>query len=53
VMEIKLVDQGDLTVLYPTPDAYLTLITCDEASYEAQSKTYGKRLVVIAASTEG
>jgi sortase A len=53
VVEMKLVDQSDLSVLYPTPDAYLTLITCDEASYDAQSKTYGKRLVVIAASTEG
>lgn len=53
IAEIKLVDQGDLSVLYPTNEDYLTLITCDETSYDAASKTYGKRLVVIAVSTEG
>jgi LPXTG-site transpeptidase (sortase) family protein len=48
VTEMRYVAQDDLTVLYPTTQDQLTLITCDEVSYDPVSKTYAKRLVIIA-----
>ncbi|MCU0496535.1 MAG: sortase [Anaerolineae bacterium] len=48
VIETKLVNQTDLTVLYPTPDDRLTLITCDARSYQAETGEYLFRWAVIA-----
>jgi sortase A len=48
VIEQKLIPADDLTVLYPTNDEQLTLITCDEASFDPTTDTYNERLVVIA-----
>jgi LPXTG-site transpeptidase (sortase) family protein len=48
VTEIRLVEAHDLSILYPADEDRLTLITCDEASYDPDRKTYGKRLVVTA-----
>lgn len=48
VREKRRVKADDLTVLYPTSTAQLTLITCDEASFDRRTGTYSERLVVIA-----
>lgn len=48
VTETKLVDQTDLTVVYPTPENRLTLITCDARSYQSETGEYLFRWVVIA-----
>lgn len=48
VIEIKTVAHDDLSVLYPSERSRLTLITCDEPSYDAATGLYDKRLVVIA-----
>jgi len=46
VTEIRNVHYQDLSVLYPTNEERLTLITCDSASYNGSS--YDRRDVVIA-----
>ncbi len=38
----------DLTVVYPSSDSRLTLITCDIPSFNATTQTYDDRLVVVA-----
>lgn len=48
IVEIKVVAYDDLTVLYPTPQPRLTLITCDEPSYDSATGLYDKRLVIMA-----
>ncbi len=42
---------NDLTVLYPTGGERLTLVTCDANSYDRQSNSYLRRIVVIAERT--
>jgi LPXTG-site transpeptidase (sortase) family protein len=46
VSEIKTVQPDDLSVLYPTPDEQLTLITCSDYSF--LQNLYRERLVVVA-----
>jgi LPXTG-site transpeptidase (sortase) family protein len=48
VAEIRAVPETDLSVVYPTADNRLTLITCDEASFNPRTGLYSERLVVIA-----
>jgi LPXTG-site transpeptidase (sortase) family protein len=48
VREKHLVSADDLTVLYPTSTPQLTLITCDETSFDSDTQTYSERLVIIA-----
>jgi LPXTG-site transpeptidase (sortase) family protein len=48
VSDVRTVRYDDLSVVYPTSHNRLTLITCDIASFEPQTGTYGERLVVIA-----
>lgn len=48
VVDIRTVDYRDLTVVYPSSDSILTLITCDVPSYDASRNWYDERLVVIA-----
>jgi LPXTG-site transpeptidase (sortase) family protein len=48
VSEIANVGINDLTVLYPTSDERLTLITCDAASYDPETQVYHRRHAVIA-----
>jgi len=46
VQELRTVAPDDLSVLYPTPNDILTLITCDE--YDFISGVYRSRFVVVA-----
>lgn len=48
VIEVKSVDYRDLSVVYPTTESRLTLITCSIPSYVAAQGLYNERLVVIA-----
>lgn len=48
VTEVRSVDYRDLTVLYPSTDSRLTLITCSIPSYVAKQNLYFERVVVIA-----
>lgn len=48
VSDIRTVSYTDLTVVYPTSDTRLTLITCDIPSFQPQANFYADRLVVIA-----
>ncbi len=48
VMEQQVVSEWDVSVVYPTGDNRLTLITCDPASYDAATNTYTHRIVVVA-----
>jgi LPXTG-site transpeptidase (sortase) family protein len=48
VIEVKSVDYQDLSVLYPTGENRLTLITCSIPSYVAEQGLYFERLVVVA-----
>jgi LPXTG-site transpeptidase (sortase) family protein len=48
VREVQIVDYRDLTLLYPTPDHRLTLITCSIPSYVAAQNLYYDRVVVVA-----
>jgi LPXTG-site transpeptidase (sortase) family protein len=52
VREIETVDYRDLTLLYPTTDNRLTLITCSIPSYVAAQNLYYERVVVIAYATD-
>lgn len=49
VSQIQNVEPNDLSVLYPTEDNQLTLITCDD--YDFVSNTYQSRIVISAVST--
>lgn len=46
VTEVRTVAPGDISVLYPTSDSRLTLITC--SSYDFLQDAYQERIVVIA-----
>jgi len=46
VTEVRTVSPDDMSVIYPTPDDRLTLITC--ADYDFSQNTYRVRVVVIA-----
>lgn len=48
VTHIHSVDYRDVSVVYPTGDQRLTLITCDIPSYVADQGLYYERLVVVA-----
>jgi LPXTG-site transpeptidase (sortase) family protein len=48
VIDKRVVSPYDLSVVYPTGDDRLTLITCEVSSYDPKSNSYGQRLVVIA-----
>ena len=48
VVDIRVVNYTDLTVVYPTDFSRLTLITCDVPSFSAIDNVYYERLVVIA-----
>lgn len=48
VIEVRSVDYRDLSVLYPTTESRLTLITCSIPSYVAEQNLYFERVVVIA-----
>jgi LPXTG-site transpeptidase (sortase) family protein len=48
VNEIRSVSYDDISVVYPSTDRRLTLITCDIPSYDASTNFYSERLVVIA-----
>jgi LPXTG-site transpeptidase (sortase) family protein len=48
VVEIRTVAHDDLSVLYPSERPRLTLITCDEPSFDPSTGLYDQRLVVVA-----
>lgn len=48
VRERRVVRYDDLSVVYPTPNERLTLITCDLPSYNEATGEYEDRLVIIA-----
>ncbi|MEO8608667.1 MAG: sortase [Chloroflexota bacterium] len=48
VTEIEIVPVDDVSVVMPTDQERLTLITCEIASYDEASQGYTQRLVVIA-----
>lgn len=48
VTQVRSVNFDDLTVLYPTSHAQLTLITCDIPTYDPAAGQYWERLVIIA-----
>lgn len=48
VVEVKSVDYRDLSVIYPSSESRLTLITCSIPSYVAEQGLYFERLVVVA-----
>ncbi|MCB9451611.1 MAG: sortase [Anaerolineaceae bacterium] len=49
VVEVLYVDYTDLSVLYPTVEEQLTLITCDVAGgYNTHRQDYNQRVVVVA-----
>jgi LPXTG-site transpeptidase (sortase) family protein len=48
VSEIANVGMNDLTVLYPTAEERLTIITCDADSYDPDTQVYYRRHAVIA-----
>lgn len=49
VTGVSNVSMYDLTVLYPTGDEQLTLITCDAGSFDPESNLYNRRVIVRAA----
>jgi LPXTG-site transpeptidase (sortase) family protein len=51
VADVRSVPLDDVSVVMPTEDERLTLITCDVNSYDAASQEYAQRLVVIAERT--
>jgi LPXTG-site transpeptidase (sortase) family protein len=48
VIGIQNIPITELSVLYPTSDERLTLLTCDPASYEASTGIYTRRIAVTA-----
>lgn len=48
IIEVKSVNYLDLSVVYPTQENRLTLITCDIPSYDPATNTYDERLVIVA-----
>lgn len=48
VSEVLVVSEYDLSVVYPTNDERVTLITCEVNSFDEATQTYSNRLVVVA-----
>jgi LPXTG-site transpeptidase (sortase) family protein len=48
VSEVRVVNEYDMSVIYPMGDDRLTLITCEASSYDSATQAYGNRVVVIA-----
>lgn len=48
VTEMRVVAIDDISVVMPTDDDRLTLITCEVSSYDPATGLYSKRLVVVA-----
>ncbi len=48
VTDIRTVHYQDLSVIYPTSERQLTLITCDIPSFDGDSQSYIERLIVVA-----
>jgi LPXTG-site transpeptidase (sortase) family protein len=48
VSEVRVVNEYDVSVVYPTGDDRLTLITCEASSLDPASQTYSNRVVVVA-----
>jgi len=48
VSELRIVSEYDISVIYPTEDSRVTLITCETTSFDPDTQTYDNRLVVIA-----
>lgn len=53
VRAVQIVDYRDLTLLYPTIDNRLTLITCSIPSYVAAQNLYYERVIVVAHALAG
>jgi LPXTG-site transpeptidase (sortase) family protein len=53
VFEVRTIDYRDLSVLYPTTNHRLTLMTCSIPSYVAAQNLYYERVVVIADAMDG
>ena len=51
VTGVSNVSMYDLSVIYPTGDEQLTLITCDAGSFDPSSNLYNRRVIVRAART--
>jgi LPXTG-site transpeptidase (sortase) family protein len=52
VTDVYRANQYDIAPLRPTSHEQLTLITCDSASYDANSGGYNNRVVVVALPTQ-
>lgn len=52
VAEVFTVDDSDLSVLYPGESSMLTLITCDDDTYDPEHGHYTDRIVVTAYPTD-
>lgn len=48
VSGVRSVSMNDMSILYPTRSERLTIITCDAASYDANTQIYYRRIVVTA-----
>ena len=48
VSEVRVVNEYDMSVIYPMGDDRLTLITCEASSYDSATQAYSNRVVVIA-----
>lgn len=48
VSEVRVVNEYDVSVVFPTGDDRLTLITCEASSLDPARQTYSNRVVVVA-----
>src|SRR5512145_959113 len=48
ITNVLTVSAEDVSVVYPTSNTQLTLLTCDTNSYNSSSKRYDRRVVVVA-----
>jgi LPXTG-site transpeptidase (sortase) family protein len=48
ITDIRIVPVDDVSVVMPTEQERLTLITCETGSYDEVSQSYSQRLVVVA-----
>ena len=48
VSEVRVVNEYDISVVYPLGDDRLTLITCEASSFDEISQTYNNRVVIVA-----
>lgn len=53
IVKITRVTPEDLTPLYPTSDARLTLLTCDVPTYDPATGEYDRRVIVTAKRVDG